>query len=416
MTRALSIPRFIKSPRLRAGAKAGARHRAGFSLTELLMVVVIMTIVTGAAFTLFQIGARHEARQQDTLSQTMNLRGALHTMARDVRMAGNGLVVTGVDRFDIFVHQDFADPHAHHNSHGWFRHRGADKHGVRAIFGIAGVNPNNPSATLEPNQPGFPDALTIFRAAHENPLPIGKLLYSFTPGTGASFILQDNVTEGEEIADGDMVALVNDSSRAVILQASLATGAATSTITVGDRFKPDAPLPGLNFPAGSRVFNLRDVSFVTYYIERGADFNRLMANHHYDIHPDAADRGLSVVAGHIDNMKVAYRLMNPDESAGPTLPSGVGASPIDPIEGLTRTINEGVLDDDESTVCMASLSLLSRSSRPSHMGGTGEDFCWPGGGGGTTGCYTPPNDGHTRRMMIENINLRNNGRGLCTAF
>ena len=364
--------------------------KSGFTLNELLVATVLISIVGITAFTLFQTGDRHEARQQDILQQNHNLRAALHVLARDIRMAGNGLNIIGADLFDIYVEAQYSDPEAHENGSGWFKHIGSNLSGVRPIF------------SPEQTDSEIPDVFTIIYSSHENPLPIGRLEDSspFSVGNDTSLWLQEPISPGNQISDGHMIAVVND-NRAVILQASFDSGANTYEIKIGDRHKPGSTL--MTFPPGSQVYNLRDISFVTYYINNVTQ--RLMANHHYAIVPGATEPHLISIASNIENMKIAYILASLTNSAGPKPPTN-----INPLEALDRTINDGVLED--KAICMANISLLSHSIRPNKMGPSTETICWPG----STICYTTPNDGHTRRKISKNINIRNNSLGLCTAL
>jgi hypothetical protein len=70
-------------------------------------------------------------------------------------------------------------------------------------------------------------------------------------------------------------------------------------VNVGQRFEPGGVLPdGFTFPEGSKVYNLRDIVFVSYYVERGPNFNRLMANYRGD--------GPAVIAENIEDFQVRY--------------------------------------------------------------------------------------------------------------
>ena len=371
------------------------RSRPGFSLVELLVVLVLMVVVTAAAFTLFQIGARHEARQQDVLNQAQNLRTALHALARDVRMAGNGLNFIGARRLDIYVDPALFDANTQREP-GWFRYRDAEEYGVRAIYGTNGEC-NGGSAPICPPPPGAdicaPDTLTVFRAEIENPLALGHLGATFTPGTDSTFSIKEAVTLGENIADGDILA-VAAGTRAVVVQARLSGSGSSNVIAVGPRFNPGATLPGgFSFPEGSMIYNLRNIVFVTYYIDRGPNHNRLMANYHdgtlttevTDIE-GVANTHLLAVAGNIEDLQVAYFLAKLG-TEGPLLDTdGV-------IEALTPDIDEAVLDNDGGQfVRVVSLALTSRSSRVRD-------------GGSGTGATA---DQYTCMGLNQHVTLRNN--------
>jgi len=371
--------------------------RPGFSLVELLVVVVLMVVVTAASFTLFQIGARHEARQQDVLNQTQNLRTALYTIARDVRMAGNGLTFIGSRLLDIYVDSSVFDPNTQEAA-GWFRYRDADKYGVRAIYGTngecspPGPLPNPPK--LCPPPAGQPvcesDTLTIFRAEIENPLSLGHLSTSFTPGTDSALTLRESLTVGQTIANKDILA-VAAGTRAVIIEIDSLGSGSVSTLPLGARFNPGStPMPGggFTFPEGSMVYNLRNVVFVTYYIDRSANRNRLMANYHdatltvgtTDVEGDSTlnptvggnNPHLLAVAGNIEDMQVGYFLAAVGHEGPELEANGV-------IKGLEPDINESGLDDGGGKFArLVSLALTARSSRNreggSRAGSTADDY------------------------------------------
>jgi type II secretory pathway pseudopilin PulG len=350
---------------------------------ELLVVLVLMVIVTGAGFTLFQIGARHEARQQDMMAQTQNLRAALYTLARDVRMAGNGLAFIGGKRLDIYV-DIYAPPEwetpGTDPGPGWFKYTDALKFGARAVYGTNGT----------PGDPDAPDTLTVFRAEIENPLPLGHLAAGFNPGLAITplLTLRDSVKEGVNLADGDILAVASG-ERVVIVQAKLAANAVTTTLNLGPRFQPGAPLPdGYIFPAGSTVYNLRDIVLVTYYLDRGPDYNRLMANYHDDTVSAPDDAGtnspsLVAVSGNIEDLQVRYYISKAGD-AGPAL----DADGVLDVAGLTPDINEAVLDTDGGRdVRLVSLALKARTSRTSEVAGT--------------------SDNYNRQVLTEDVSLRN---------
>jgi prepilin-type N-terminal cleavage/methylation domain-containing protein len=358
--------------------------RPGFSLVELLVVVVLMVVVTAASFTLFQIGARHEARQQDVLNQTQNLRTALYTIARDVRMAGNGMTFIGSHLLDIYVDPALFDPNTQEEE-GWFRYKDAEKYGVRAIYGTNGACPDPavPPKICPPpaGQPNCaPDTLTIFRAEIENPLALGHLSTGFTPGSDSVLTLRESHEVGQTIANGDILAVAAGTKAVIIEIDNLGTGSVTA-LPLGNRFKPGAPMPGggFTFPEGSMVYNLRNVVFVTYYIDRGSNHNRLMANYHDGTLTTevtniegVTNPHLLAVAGNIEDMQVGYFLAAVGHEGPELEANGV-------IKGLEPDINESGLDDGGGKFArLVSLALTARSSRNreggSRAGSTADDY------------------------------------------
>lgn len=243
------------------------RMKPGVTLVELLVVVVVMVIVVAAALSIFNLGSRHEARQQEIVIQLQNLRAALYTVGRDVRMAGSGMRLTGASNYHIFVNPDVAGPEAKDGG-GWFAYADAGETRVVRIMGTDSGSLSPGDAEIN-NRAGEADTLTIMRFEVESPTEVGRLSSSFTPGAaGQQINLQTGVIEGQDIEDGDMVAVTNGNI-AVIVQASIGSlGSATYTLEIGDRFRPDNTLPsGYTFPEGSYVYNLRDITFVTYFVD-----------------------------------------------------------------------------------------------------------------------------------------------------
>lgn len=350
----------------------GADVRRGFTLVELLVVMVIIVIVSSAALIFLRSTAEHEARQQENLEQIQNLRAAFNTVARDVRMAGNGLGILGPTLVQIYVPaKDNSDMQ---DAAGWFRYSGVEDYGVRAIYGL------DSGATLDKA-----DALTIFRADVEAVNPMGRLRENFTPGSDSSITLLENLIAGEDMVSGDIIAL-STGEVAVILQANLV--GTTDVLTLGDRFKPGEEMKSpadFTFPAGTLVYNLKNVTFVTYYLD--ADNLQLMASYHGQVQgsssPPVAD--VSVLASNIEDFQVNYYLAPP-----------VSADPV-PVTSLVWTDMTPPLGTN--WVTGVKIGMVSRSAGNRNQG-LGEPVELMG----HTGSNAP---GFARRMMVENIRLRN---------
>lgn len=286
----------------------GAGWKRGLTLIELLVASLIMVVVTGAAFSLFRLAATTEKHQQEVLTQTQNLRAALYAVSRDIRMAGSGLPMIGAPALQIYVDAALydADTQDAGGAGGdWFLYKGETEYGVRAIFG-------SNSYRYAPAEQSKSDSLTIFRAELESTAALGVLGADFTPGTSTTVKLKNKITEGTTFSNDDILAIA-DGSAAVIVQVQADAGAYDDTLRLGPRFKPGKGLPasvGLkSFPAGSQVYNLRDITFVTYYVD--TDNHRLMANYH-DIAvadkdaDDLSKKHLVTVADNIEDFQVSY--------------------------------------------------------------------------------------------------------------
>lgn len=341
-------------------------NRPGVTLVELLVVTVLIVLVCGVALTLYQLTVRHSVQQQAIQDQTQNLRAALYTVARDVRMAGNGLNFMGNQMVQIFIPVGLTDNDIQKDS-GWFRYKGADAHGVRAVFG------QNGGAT-------GPDSLTIFRTEVESTIAIGSLQSDYHPGTDNSIFLRDASTAVGLLNAGDMLAITWVGTSVIVQAESFNAG--TGEIIIGQRYRPGEPLPGgVIVPEGAQIHNLRDVTFVTYHVDTAE--NRLMASYmdgsiDSDDYDNTADHSI-IVANDIEDFQVAYYL------------NGTAV----PINGIL----EGNLSGN--WVRGVTVSLVTRSSRNMNVSG--------GGGPLQVMDHTTvgAEDGFVRRIMTEDINLRN---------
>ncbi|MDR0881989.1 MAG: PilW family protein [Candidatus Adiutrix sp.] len=395
--------------------------KRGVTLVELLVVMVIMMVVMGAAFTLFQVTATHEARQQEVLTQTQNQRAALYTVARDVRMAGSGLGLVGVDMVQIYVPAEAFDPRIQEAA-GWFKYKGAKNYGVRPIYG-ANSDTDDKS-----------DTLTIFRTDAEAPKPLGQLKAQFAPADGELKLTATNPTlckggenseakvePGCTINNGDILAVANGTT-AVIVQAKVAPptdvweapglsggktikiklGTPTDTIAIGDRFKPGDNLPsGESFPPGSTVYNLGDITFVTYQVEVTEQENnkrppvvRLMANYH-----DRAG-GVVPVAHDIEDFQVAYYYSAPSQTDL--------TGPLNADDANFSKIFESADKDELQIVRAVDLAVVARTPNKSSLDKNGRPVEVMGHTANVNP-YADQPDGLARRVLTETVQLRNYG-------
>ncbi|MDR2442882.1 MAG: PilW family protein [Deltaproteobacteria bacterium] len=319
---------------------------------------------------IYQTNSRYYYRQQSILEQEQNLRAALYIMSRDVRMAGDGLIVMGVDKVQAYV------PNAMSSGGSWFIYDDADitDYGIRPIFG-------GNSAT-------GPDTLTIFRTAVESSVSFAHLASSFT--SSANKIFLSSPIQTHTVAKGDVIGLAYGRDALLLsVEDMSAPGATPAEITLGERFKPGGNFPeGLSFPEGTYVYNLRDVFMTTYWVDTAK--SNLMARYHHLGNLDVSaglfnyDEASSViVAPGIEDLQVRYVLT--DEEPGP------GS------EGLTLAL----LESTKSRVRQVHLGLVSRSGyrqpgNNSYMPVTLFDHS-----------ASPSPDGYLRQVMTQMVNLRN---------
>ena len=345
------------------GKKTQSRHRranrSGVSLVELLVVILISVFVVAVAFTLYRVNVTYYLKKDASLEQDQNLRMAMATVARDVRMAGNGFAILGqanvLQFIQIYVpgQEKLESGQAVQTGpEGWFRHADADTAdlGARAIFGVdGGVN--------------GPDTLTIFRAEVESAIPLGHLATPFNFSEDKLQLakpFQGVLRKGDIVAlvDGELAALAEVGGPSSIDQGALLDKSQEVTIILGGRFTPPGTAPAsINFHTGIAVYNLRDVAFVTYYLEN----NLLMADYHDpSLNPGSEVPGRTAVASNIDDFQVFYFFDGEDVGFSCTPPAT--CRPIDSDPG----ISSGALDVRSpgfKRVKAVGLGLMARSPR-----------------------------------------------------
>jgi hypothetical protein len=306
--------------------------------------MVISLIVTGVAFSIYRLNASYYLREDAALRQYQNLRVALYTIGRDVRMAGNGFALLGPNLKLIqawsptreVTNSPPTPPTSMVSSVGWFRNSDTSTLGVRAIYGVdGGAN--------------FPDTLTVFRAEVETGTPLAKV----KDLTSNEVQLDDTDSIPEKsIKPGDIIALV-EGQTGVILQSGdiLFAGGETSVIPVkqGGRFTaPTSYIKAALDVSAAYLYNFRDVGMITYWVDTAT--NSLMAAYHDTDRTDFADLAgtSSIVADNIEDLQVYYYLRDDTVDFAQT-----SAAP---------DMSSNRLDSDAGKVKAVSLGLTSRSS------------------------------------------------------
>ncbi|MDR1084341.1 MAG: prepilin-type N-terminal cleavage/methylation domain-containing protein [Deltaproteobacteria bacterium] len=276
--------------------------RPGFSLVELLVVMAIGAIVAGVAFSIYRLNARYSLQSESEVRRQQNLRSALYMLARDLRMAGNGFSVLGYGIKTIQAYVPFSPLRSCGTKPvvadqlDWFHYcdRSSPK-GIRAIFG-------------EDGGPVRSDLMTVFRAAPEFSATLGEV----TQLNNNEIVLKEAV-DPRAVLDGDILSMVNG-SRAVLMEADHVSKAAGMVKSIyinktGRYTGPDVVPSG--FPVeGSYLFNLKDVSLVTYYVDE--DKNQLVSVRHDQqaIPPGARESPATVVADNIEDLEFYYYFAN----------------------------------------------------------------------------------------------------------
>ena len=285
--------------------------KVGATLVELLVVVLISVFIGGVALIIYRANVSYYLKADARLEQSQNLRSAMYSIARDVRMAGNGLVLLGpqVSLIQAYVPGQetlVGGKSVRSDTPGWFRHAdidssdSSDQWGIRAIFGVDGGEDE-------------PDTITVFRAEVESGAAVGQVdSGGYSPLSDPEKINLKASFPNGMLRNNDILAIVNGSQAALfeVNPGSAEPGqplpsSQTIPIKLNGRFTP----PGnsvLSFPAGSTVYNLRDVVLVTYYVDQ--ENNVLLADYH-DVSlddPNNAATGAVVVANNIEDLQIFY--------------------------------------------------------------------------------------------------------------
>jgi hypothetical protein len=250
-------------------------------------------IVAGISFSIYRLNSAHYLREESFIQQQQNLRAALYILGRDLRSAGNGFYILGnsVELIQAYVPAQITitsgDPSVF-TAAGWFKNPDSSEAGFRAIFGIDGGADHS-------------DMVTIFKSELEFASPIGVVGEYVSP----KMTLKDEIFP-DTMAKGDIIALVNNTESIIVEVKDFSESSRTIDFVTNGRFTPASGIPS-SFPvSGSTVYNLRDITLVTYYVDESS--SRLMAVYHdqgraaYD---DPATKS-AVVANNIEDMQFFY--------------------------------------------------------------------------------------------------------------
>jgi prepilin-type N-terminal cleavage/methylation domain-containing protein len=258
-----------------------SKSRPGFTLVELLVAMAMGLIVLTVMFTMFRTSQRSYTLQDYVAEMQQNLRVAMYSVTRDLRMAGCGVNLLNqlVPTVEVFDGENST----------W-----------KNLQGITATN----STT-------GPDQIDLF---------IGDIQSGEYDATirenmpDASADLKVDTTANFQI--GDMV-IISNGINAALFVVSLPQPAALAiqhrpAISI---FNPPAAFK--NFPhgggyaQGSRLYNFGNGRWVTYYIDTtDPDHPKLMADFH-DTNPDV------VVADNIEDMQFHYFMADGSDTDNP---------------------------------------------------------------------------------------------------
>ncbi|MDR2349375.1 MAG: prepilin-type N-terminal cleavage/methylation domain-containing protein [Deltaproteobacteria bacterium] len=278
---------------------------SGFSLVELMVAVLLSLVVSGVAFSLHRLNSGYFLREEARIAQHRNMRAALFAVGRDVRMAGNGLGLFGPDLKLVQIYSPTREvpdtkakspPTKTVATPGFFSHSDSltGKAGARAIYGADGGA-------------DFSDTVTVFRANVESGIPLGAVV-NHKPG--GSILETDRPVPETSVKPGDILAVGNASECWLVeLDNFTVKGGTVPNLPIkrGGRFtnpkNPVIPATDIN---GYHVYNFRDVSFVTYYVDE--EKQRLMADYH-DVsrtRHDDATRKSTAVADNVEDLQIYW--------------------------------------------------------------------------------------------------------------
>ncbi len=260
---------------LRAGSRPAARHRAGNSLTEMMVGLAVGLIVMAVVL---KVGVLFDARRKSVSGMSAaNIDGtlAMLSLVRELRMAGNGLGPPDALRCDLT------------------RATGATLGPVMSVQPMIIVN----------GTAGAPDSIELFSSGKPQSLPAARLVAAFAQGSTS---LTVDSTFG--VVPGDWLMLQQaGTARCLLLQAQ--------HIPIGAYRIEPATLPSLAVPAGgygagSALVNLGSLHRWRYAI--GADAS--LQQSQFDV--VSGNWSSSAVASEIVNLQAQYGV---DARPGPQL-------------------------------------------------------------------------------------------------
>ncbi|UQZ88234.1 hypothetical protein C4J81_03010 [Deltaproteobacteria bacterium Smac51] len=265
--------------------------KKAMTLVELMVVILIGLLIIILMIVTYTTASRQYVRQDNLVEQMQNLRVAIYSVTRDARMAGSGFRILGGGTVYQLQMADEA-------SGQWFKHEDRNDTGVFPIYGRNSVGPNNS------------DTLTICWLGAEFATPIGTLNDDFTGG-GRLELVDSVIDEDEILRPGDKIIIVNDKDEALALTFTGWNGGSRKDLNVRTGISSGGLPEGLELPAESLVYNVRDIRLVTYQLNNNKE---LIANLHGgdlgDATVEAGDDGNVVggvvVAANIEDFQVRY--------------------------------------------------------------------------------------------------------------
>ena len=323
---------------------ANSGRKSGFTLVELLVAMAMALMVLSIMFTMFRTSNRSYILQDRVAEMQQNLRVAMYTISRDVRMAGCGL-----NLLDSLV----------------------EGLGIQVFDGAGWTMLQGITAT---NSSTGPDSIQIFYGDVQS----GNYDATITAGMpDASAELNVDTVANFQIDD---MVVVTDGSTACLFVVSAIQGAALKLQhnPAQSIFNPPAAFKafpfGGGYDAGSRLFNFGNGKWVNYFIDSTTDPD------HPTLKVDFLDGlGEQIVADNIEDIQFSYFL------DGVALPVDDPTGQEDDIVAVRINIVARVdREDMDVTSWFKPLDL--------------EDHVHT----------APPTDGYQRRVLSTVVKVRNN--------
>ena len=290
----LARPGFRGDPKSRL--QLPIRFGRGFTLVELMVALYLSTLLSVTAFGIYKYHSANFLVEDANLGMRRALGDAMDRVSRDIRMAGNGLNLSNpvVQKYQAWTPSrpyELQGRTGINSTPGWYAH-GSElmAPGIRAITGFDGGKLHA-------------DSVTLFNSDPELPIPVGYIQNV----SGDQIILSKSVRPGTA-APGDILAVVRNGA-GFLFQAS---GISDDSLTFhgSGRFsRPGAGFPLAN-PGGAAIFNLRDASLVTYWLDE--DASQLKAAFHDSgrgLYDTAKDKSM-IIADGIEDFQIFYYFEN----------------------------------------------------------------------------------------------------------
>ncbi|MDR1487437.1 MAG: PilW family protein [Deltaproteobacteria bacterium] len=266
------------------------------TLIELLTVVFLGSLLMTLVFLLHSTTSKSYLSKDANLVMMLNLRSGMVAISRDIRMAGNGYELLGLDQ-SKFVQVYLKDEDGEATEwfkypDDWFASSGDVRHGARPIFGKDGDQ--------------APDQVTICSLAPDFATPLGRLSVDVTKSTTTLKLTETldipaGLNSKEVLAVGDYLALVPAAGDPILVEAQ---SDASDLESINIKKLPSEALPNgvTSIEAGSMVYNVKTVRLHSY--RQDSAINELLM--------DSSDMIGDTLSEGIEDLQLAYCLGDDD--------------------------------------------------------------------------------------------------------